>query len=92
MGSKLTHPVTHEDLDIRLKAGEDRFTTIEEKLDKALLALTEVKSEVSQTKEIVEAWSAVKTLGRGIKWFSGTLTAVVAAWLVIKASFIAALK
>ena len=70
----------------RLARGEERFKAIEDKLDRVIEAvssipaiqadLAAVKKDAAATKEIVEAWSAVKTMGRFMKWTAGIVTAI----------------
>lgn len=75
-----------ERVSARLARGEERFAHIEEKLDRLLAAvssipeiqadLAEVKGDTAKTKEIVEAWAAVKNVGRFMKWTAGIVTAI----------------
>lgn len=52
----------------------------------------DVKKDVAQTKDLVEAWGAIKTVGRFVKW-SGTLFAgIVASWVVVKAAIVALVR
>lgn len=78
----------------RLARGEERFSHIEEKLDRLLEAvssipeiqadLAEVKGDTAKTKEIVEAWAAVKNVGRFLKWFAGIVAALSAIIVAVK--------
>jgi hypothetical protein len=80
----------------RFARGEERFRTIEDKLDQLLDAvacipdiqsdLAEVKKDAATTKEIVEAWAAVKTVGKFLKWFAGIIAAVSAIIVAAKIS------
>jgi hypothetical protein len=54
-------------------------TRIEGKVE----ALTD---QVAQTREMVEAWQAVKTGGKAITWLAKVLAAVVAVMAIIKVS------
>lgn len=74
-----------DDTDDRLDRGEKRFDGMDKKIDeilKALKVLPEMqqdiaatKNDVAQTKDIVEAWSAVKTMGKFLKWAAGIIAA-----------------
>lgn len=77
-----------EEVAARLARGEERFRTIEGKLDQLLKVvecipaiqsdLADVKEDAAKTKEIVEAWSTVKNMGRFIKWTGVIATALTA--------------
>jgi hypothetical protein len=85
--------VTHEDIDARLKAGSERFISIEETLH-AILAKIEclpalqadvaaMKPQVEKSTEILEVMAAVKTAGKFIRWLAGVIAAIgviVASW------------
>lgn len=47
-----------------------------------------VQQDVSATKELVEAWAAVKTVGRFIKWASGIATGFAALWLLARVGLV----
>lgn len=82
----------------RLTRGEGRFAAIEDKLDRLIEAvssipaiqadLAAVKKDAAETKEIVEAWAAVKTMGKFLKWASGVIAALAAIGAAIKVSAI----
>lgn len=77
--------VSHEDIVERLERGDNRFRCIEEKMDAILNSLEGIRSEVGATKEIVEAWGAVKTAGKFIKWLGGVVAAAIAILVAAKA-------
>ncbi|MBS4048055.1 MAG: hypothetical protein KG075_17045 [Alphaproteobacteria bacterium] len=80
----------------RFARGEERFRAIEDKLDRLLDAvecipaiqsdLAEVKENAAKTKEIVEAWSAVKTMGKFLKWLAAIVAALTTILIAIKVS------
>ena len=82
----------------RLTRGDERFAAIEDKLDRLIEAvssipaiqadLAAVKKDAAETKEIVEAWSAVKTVCKFLKWASGIVAAITAIGVAIKVSAI----
>lgn len=79
--------ITHEDLNDRLGRGEARFTVIEGKLDaiaSALDTLPDMARKIDETRDIVEAWHAVKTGGKFLKWLGGIAVAIAAIWAILK--------
>lgn len=89
-----THAQIYEALarvDERLNAGSDRFVDIDKKLDdivEALKPLPKMQEDIAATKEIVEAWGAIKTAGKFITWFAKVMTALA----VIGATAVASIK
>lgn len=80
-------PETHESLARRLDAGGARFSEIDTTLHEIrelLKPLPEMQADIAKTREIVEAWAAVKTMGKFLKWFSGLLAALVAIFAAFK--------
>lgn len=85
-----------EEVAARLARGEERFRTIEGKLDRLLDAvacipdmqsdLADVKEDAAKTKEIVELWAAAKVAGRAVKWLAGLATSIAALWAFAKAA------
>jgi ABC-type hemin transport system substrate-binding protein len=57
--------------------------------EKTVSALTQkleaVSNDVNKTKDIVEAWNAVKTGGKFLKWLGGVIAAVTAIIVATKA-------
>ena len=83
----------------RFEWGEARFRMIDKKLDTLIASIAalkqdvdELKTDVAETKEIVEAWSAVKTIGKFVKWTGGILAAVVAIGVAVKVGVAAAIR
>ena len=54
--------------------------------DEVMGKLDTVEADVAATKELVEAWAALKTTGRFLKWLSGVLAAVSLIWAIAKAA------
>lgn len=83
-----------EEVATRLARGEERFRTIEGKLDQLLKVvecipaiqsdLADVKEDAAKTKELVEAWAAVKTMGKFLKWSAGIIAAMSAIIVALK--------
>lgn len=48
-------------------------------------SLVQVEKDVAETKDLVEAWGAVKTAGKFIKWLGSIATGLVAFYLLAKA-------
>lgn len=76
----------------RLERGEARFRMIDKKLDTLIASVEALQKDVAETKEIVEAWSAVKTIGKFVKWAGGILAACVAIGVAVKLGVAAALR
>lgn len=69
----------HQAIIDRLERGERKFASIEESIAKILAAvepIPDMKANVDATKEIVQAWDAVKTGGRFLKWVAGLVAAI----------------
>ncbi len=60
------------------------MATITDEMANLKTEVHDMRKEVAATKELVEAWTTVKTMGRFIKWFSGLLTGAAAIWLLMK--------
>ena len=81
--------VTHEDIAVQLKHGEERFTKIEaalKRIEHAVAPVPAMRADIAATKEIVEAWQTAKNAGRFIKWLGGISAAIAALILLAKAS------
>lgn len=81
--------VTHEQLAERLDRGDMRFQAIEKRLaalEDQTGCLPKMQQDVSATREIVEALSAVKTVARFIKWSASLAAALAALWAIVRAS------
>lgn len=86
--------VTHEDIadridhvEGRLDKGEVRFLAVEKKLDEVLellKVLPAMQADIAETKEIVEAYSTVKNMGRFLKWAAGILGAITVIIIAVK--------
>lgn len=89
-----THAQIYEALarvDERLNAGSDRFVEIQKSLEQiaeAVKPIPQMQADIAATKEIVEAWGAIKTFGRFIKWAGG----IIAGLAVIGAAILASIK
>ena len=82
---------THLQIMERLDRGNERFERIEQdnaellKIVREMQAtLTNQTSEIAKMREIVEAWGAVKTAGRFIKWLGGIIAALAAIYAAIR--------
>ena len=93
MAMKQEPPETNESLAKRLEAGGLHFEQIDTTLHEIrelLKPLPEMQVDIAKTREIVEAWVAVKTMGKFLKWFSGLLAALVAIFAAFKVALGAA--
>ena len=79
--------------DERLAQGSERFMSIETKLESIVEALeplpemkaniTQMQQDIAATKELVEAWNAVKTGGKFVTWLGAITAALAAIWVVV---------
>ena len=87
--------IGHEQIMARIEAGDLRFASIERGLARVLEAvepLPEMKRSVDATKEIVEAWDAVKTGGKFVRWASGILAGIGLIYVVVKGAILHAIE
>lgn len=87
--ARLDERMAHNDE--RLAAGSSRFVEIDKKLDdiiEGLKPIPQMQADIAATKEIVEAWGAIKTAGKFITWFAKVMTALA----VIGAAAVASIK
>lgn len=85
----------HADIMRQLQNGAERFTKLEtllstviekvEPIPQMQADIAEAKKDIAATKEIVEAWGAIKTAGKFIKWASGVLAGFLAIAAVMRA-------
>lgn len=79
--------ITHDDIHRDLLAGGQRFDKIEHQLCgilERLEPLPQMRKDLAETREIVEAWSTAKNLARFIKWASGIAAAIGVLWAMAK--------
>lgn len=69
----------------RLERDDERFSALDEKLDALLADVRAVKGDTSTTKEMVNAWTTVKTMGLFLRWAAGIAAAITGLFVVIKA-------
>lgn len=69
----------------RLERDEERFSALAQKLDALLADVRAVKGDTSTTKEMVNAWTTVKTMGLFLRWAAGIAAAITGLFVVIKA-------
>lgn len=93
------HPISHEDIDARLRAGGERFEALENgqsaihqeqkrqsDIQKEILeVLKKMKADIGATKDIVEAWGVAKGIGKFIKWASGIAAGILVLVGLVKA-------
>lgn len=70
--------MTEDDIAAKMAALTSTIEAAIGKVDEVVVGLETLREEVSQTKEIVEAWNAVKTGGKFLKWLGGVVAAVAA--------------
>lgn len=76
---------SHQDLAARMDSFDAKLTKMLEELTEMKTSMTQVEHDVSKTKEIVEAWGAVKTVGKFVKWIASLGTGVVGIYVLAKA-------
>lgn len=76
--------ISHEDIMNRLGGGDDRFKKVEDDLDDIKADVAEMKETLVAIKDMVEAWTAVKTAGRFIKWLGGIAAGIAAILVAVK--------
>lgn len=80
---------THQELSDRMDQFDEKldrfFTEMRGEMQGMKQSLVQVEKDVSETKDIVEAWGAVKTAGKFIKWLGSIATGAVAFYLLAKA-------
>ncbi len=70
--------MTEDDIAAKMAALTSTIEAAITKVDEVVTGLETLREEVSQTKEIVEAWNAVKVGGKFLKWLGGVVAAVAA--------------
>lgn len=65
---------------VRMAGIEEQLTAIAEKLE----VLPEMQRDIAETKEIVEAWAAIKTMGKFVKWTGSILAALAGIFAAMK--------
>lgn len=82
----MTQP-SHQEILNSLERGQAKFVEIEKQLEaivEALKPLPQMQADIAETKDLVAAFQAVKTVGKFIKWAGGIVTALGAIVLAIK--------
>ena len=101
-GAVVSPQPTHAELAARMDRGNEKFVVIE-KILKDICAklepIDQMQADIAATKEIVEAWGAVKTFARFIrlfgsviKWVGGVAIGAAAIWAATHAKWLALLS
>lgn len=87
--------MTNEEIMDRFDEGSRHFAEIRGQLADVLKALEplpqmkldieDVKKDSEKVKDLVEAWNAVKTGGKFIKWVAPIIGSIVGGWAALKA-------
>ena len=75
---------SHADIADRIEQGNRKFVEIEKALKniaEKLEPIGQMQADIAATKEIVEAWGAVKSFGKFLKWV-GSISAAISAIIV----------
>lgn len=81
----MTTQPSHQDLATRMDAFDAKLTKMLEELTEMKTSMVQVEHDVAKTKEIVEAWGAVKTVGKFVKWVASLGTGMVGIYVLAKA-------
>lgn len=86
--------MTNDDIRERFEQGSKNFEEIREQLNKVLEALEPLpqmkldiavaKKDAETVKDLVEAWNAVKTGGKFIKWVAPIVGGLIGGWAALK--------
>lgn len=86
--------MTHDEIQERFDQGSKNFEDIREQLEKVLTALEPLpqmkadiaiaKKDAETVKDLVEAWNAVKTGGKFIKWIAPIIGGLIGGWAALK--------
>lgn len=68
----------------RIETAVAPIPAIQVELAETKAEVSATKAETRKTKEIVEAWTAVKTMGKFIKWAAGIVAAAAVVFAAIK--------
>lgn len=76
--------MTNEEIKQQFAKGQKNFEQINEMLKQMSDKLDKVDTHTQSTKEIVEAWNAVKTGGKFVRWAIPILAGFGSGWLALK--------
>lgn len=86
--------MTNDEIRERFEQGSRNFEEIREQLNKVLEALEPLpqmkidiavaKKDAETVKDLVEAWNAVKTGGKFIKWVAPIVGGLIGGWAALK--------
>lgn len=86
---------THADILARLDAGNRRFSDLEEAIKQIGISvgcLPAMQKDISETRDIVEAWQAAKAMGKFVKWAAGIVIAFTAIIVAVKSGLAHVMK
>lgn len=94
--------MTEDEIKARLEQGEQRFAEIRDHLETIgthLEGLHSLKADVQaakesaeKAKEIIEAWNAIKTGGKFVRWVAPIVTSVIGGWAAVKLGVVSFFK
>lgn len=86
--------MTNEEIRERFEDGSRKFAALDEKLEKVLEALEPIpqmkvdletaKKDSETVKDLIEAWNAVKTGGKFVKWVAPIIGGLIGGWAALK--------
>lgn len=79
--------MTGEEIADRFLKGDEQFQQIHKILGSIDSKLEKIEVDAQSTREIVEAWNAVKIGGKFIRWAIPIIASIGAAWAALKGYF-----
>lgn len=89
--------MTEAEIEVRFQDGKKTFADIQATLaeiNAKLEVLPQMEADIAAAKEsaarasdLIEAWNALKTGGKFVRWIAPVVAAVVSAWLAVKGYF-----
>lgn len=86
--------MTNEEIRERFEDGSRKFAALDEKLEKVLEALEPIpqmkidlettKKDSETVKDLIEAWNAIKTGGKFVKWVAPIVGGLIGGWAALK--------
>lgn len=79
--------MTSEEIRQKFDEGSRQFKELREMIEALSKDMHEAKQASEKTKELVEAWTAIKTGGKFLRWIAGVIASIIAIWAAAKLGF-----
>lgn len=76
--------VTHQEIARKVEENGKDIAAVDRKVDDLRAEVTEMRTQIAKTLELVEAYAAIKTGGKAVAWMSKFLAGLLAIWVLIK--------